>query len=80
MQNFKTLAQPLLGEKYVAQKEEKKNNPKNSGHFVPQQRLWAAHAIRSVQNCIVNMLTLNTLSSFVLHVAPSLFYCVQIKC
>ena len=36
MQNFTTLGQPLLGEKYVAVKEKKrkKNNPKNSGHFV----------------------------------------------
>ena len=34
-------------------KKEKKNNPKNSGHFVPQQRLRAAHALRSDQNnCI----------------------------
>ena len=50
MQNFITLGQPLLGEKYVAQKEEKKkNNPKNSGHFVPQQRQRAAHALRSNQ-------------------------------
>ena len=31
MQNFRTLGQPLLGEKYVTQKkEEEKNNPKNS--------------------------------------------------
>jgi hypothetical protein len=30
-------------------KEEKKNNPKNSGHFVPLQRLRAAHALRSDQ-------------------------------
>ena len=50
MQNFITLGQPLLGEKYVAQKKErKKNNPKNSGHFVPQQRLRAAHALGSDQ-------------------------------
>ena len=28
MQNFKTLAQPILGEKYVAQKEEKKKKRK----------------------------------------------------
>ena len=54
MQNFITLGQPLLGEKYVAQKERrKKNNPKNSGHFVPLQRLRAAHALRSDQNAEV---------------------------
>ena len=48
MQNFITPGQTLLGEKYVAEKEEKKrkeNNPKNSGHFVPQQHLRAAHAL-----------------------------------
>ena len=28
MKNFKTLGQPLVGEKYVTQKERKKNNPK----------------------------------------------------
>ena len=51
MQNFKTLAQPLLGEKYVAQKkEEKKNNTEYSGHFVPQQRPRATHTLRSDQN------------------------------
>ena len=30
-------------------KKRKKNNPKNSGHFVPQQRLRAAHALCSDQ-------------------------------
>ena len=41
MQNFKTLGQPLLGEKYVAQKRRRKeeNNPKNRGHFVSQHGL-----------------------------------------
>ena len=29
--------------------ERKKNNPKNNGPFVPQQRLRAAHALRSDQ-------------------------------
>ena len=29
--------------------ERKENNLKNSGHFVPQQRLRAAHALRSDQ-------------------------------
>ena len=48
MQNFITLGLPLLREKFVAQKrKEEKNNLKNSGQFVPQQRLWAAHALRS---------------------------------
>ena len=48
MQNFKTLARPLFGEKYVAEKsKEKENNHKNSGHFVPLQRLRAAHTLRS---------------------------------
>ena len=50
VQNFITLRQPLLGEKYVACKErkvEKKNNPKNSGHFVTLQRLRAAQTLRS---------------------------------
>ena len=32
MQNFRTLGQPLLGEKYVTKK---KNNPKISGHYIP---------------------------------------------
>ena len=51
MLNLITLGQPLLGEKYVAEKKEerKKNNHKNSGHFVPLQRLRAAHALRSDQ-------------------------------
>ena len=51
MQNFITLGQPLLGEKYVAEKEKKEkiNNTKYSGHFVPQQRPRAAHALRSDQ-------------------------------
>ena len=48
MQNFISLGQPLLGEKYVAEKKEKKNNHKNSGHFVPLQRLRAVHALRSI--------------------------------
>ena len=55
MQNFITLGQPLLGEKYVAQKRKKrkkKNNTKYSGHFVPQQRPRAAHALRSDQKHI----------------------------
>ena len=51
MQNFIALGQPILGEKYVAEKEkDKKNNHKNSGHFVPLQRLRATHALRSNQN------------------------------
>ena len=48
MQNFKTLGQPLLGEKYVAQKKEK-NNPKNSGHFVPQR----THSARTNEPLVV---------------------------
>jgi hypothetical protein len=40
---------PALGEKHGSQKR-KKNNPKNSGHFVPQQRLRAAHTLRLDQN------------------------------
>ena len=51
MQNFITLGQPLPGEKYVAEKKEKKkNSTKCSGHFVPQQRPRAAHLLRSDQN------------------------------
>jgi hypothetical protein len=49
---FQTLEQPLLGEKYVAEKrkkEKKKNNNKYSGHFVSQQWPMAAHALRSDQ-------------------------------
>ena len=38
MQNLRTLGQPLLGEKYFAEKR-KKNNHQNSGHFVQLQRL-----------------------------------------
>ena len=37
MQNLRTLGHPILGEKYVTRKEETKNNPKNSGHYVPLQ-------------------------------------------
>ena len=33
----------------MAQKKEKKNNPKNSGNLVPLVRLRAAHALRSDQ-------------------------------
>ena len=55
MQNFITLGQPLPGEKYVAEKKKKnKNNTKYSGHFVPQQRPRAAHALRSDQNFAMN--------------------------
>ena len=39
------MAQKKEGKK----KERKKNSSKNSGHFVPQQRLRAAHALRSDQ-------------------------------
>ena len=49
MQIPRTLEHPLFGEKYVVEKErkkEKKNNTKYSGHFVPQQRR-AVHALRS---------------------------------
>ena len=52
MQNFITLGQHLLGEKYVAQKERKRkksNNTKYSGHFFPQQRPRAAQALHSDQ-------------------------------
>ena len=39
MQNFITLGQPLLGEKYFTQQEERRkkerNNPKNNGHYIP---------------------------------------------
>ena len=54
MQTFITLRQPLLREKYVAEKrkKKKKNNTKYSGHFVPQQRPRAVHALRSDQNCV----------------------------
>ena len=42
-------------EKYVAEKKErKKNNHKNSGHFVPLQRLRAAHAHRSDQYQLIS--------------------------
>ena len=59
MQNFITLGQPLMGEKYLARKEEKKekkNNPKNSGNFVPLQRLRAVQALRSDQFAFENLL------------------------
>ena len=61
MENFIILGQLFTGEKYVAEKERnKKNNPKNSGHFVPQQRLRAAHALRSDQyNIKVRLSILN---------------------
>ena len=39
------LEENKLGEKYVAEKD----NPKNSGHFVPQHCLRAAYALRSDQ-------------------------------
>ena len=48
MQNFITLGQPLLGEKYVEEKEIRKRK-KNNGHFIPLQRLSAAHALHSDQ-------------------------------
>ena len=50
MQSFRTLGQPLLGEKDVARKERKKNNPKNSGNYVPLQHPRAAHTLRLDQN------------------------------
>ena len=33
--------------------KEKKNNHKNSGHFVPMQRLRAAHTLHSEQKCFL---------------------------
>ena len=54
MQNLITKGQLLLVEKYVAEKErKKKNNTKYSGHFVPQQRPRAAHALRSDQKLVI---------------------------
>ena len=44
MQNFRTLGQPLLGEK-----KRKEKNEKNRGHYVPLQRPRAAHALCSDQ-------------------------------
>ena len=50
MQNFIILGQLLLREKYVAQKKkEEEKNPKNSGHFVLQQRQRVEHALGSDQ-------------------------------
>ena len=47
MQNFITLPQPLLGEKYVAQKEKKKNNTKYSGHFRSNAQGQRTHSART---------------------------------
>ena len=61
MQNVITLGQPLLGEKYVAQKrkkEKKKNNTKYSGHSVPQQRPRAAQLTHTrMHSARTNILT-----------------------
>ena len=70
MQNFITLEQALLWEKYVAQKEKekkKKNNTKYSGHFVPQQPPRAVHALRSDQQkdfCVAVKVTSNDMMRF----------------
>ena len=51
--NFNFLGKPLLGEKYVHGKKErrkKKNNAKFSGHYVyPRTETVCAHALRSHQ-------------------------------
>ena len=49
MQNFRNLGQPLLVEKYVSQKKERKN-AKNSGHYVLPAMPKAAHTLHSDQN------------------------------
>ena len=58
MQNFTTLGQPILGEKYVTRKERrkegkkeerKKNNAKNSGHYIPGAMPRAVHSLSSDQ-------------------------------
>ena len=56
LQNFKIIAQSILGEKFAAQKEEKrkKNNHKNSGHFVPQPQQRVAQALRLDQKQLVH--------------------------
>ena len=41
---------------WPGRKKRKKNNPKNSGHFVPLQRPRAAHALRLDQKTIYSLL------------------------
>ena len=67
--------QPLLGEKYVAEKKRKKNNHKNSGHFVLLQCLRAADAIRWDHFCLLltyNVLVLYDFDNFVMFLYKSL--------
>jgi hypothetical protein len=51
VQNFITLGHNPSGRKVcgMEKKKEKKNNTKYNGHFIPQQRPRAAHALRSDQ-------------------------------
>ena len=82
VQNFITLGQPLLGEKYVTQKEKKrkKNNPKNSGHYVPLNRPRAAHALRSDQHLELWEIQSYFLHNYVLyHMQTILHICHKIE-
>ena len=75
MQNFITLGQPLLGEKYVAEKkEEKKNNSKNSGHFVPLHRPRAVHALRLDQFSMVFWIYIHLLPETIVQQLKKLAY------
>jgi hypothetical protein len=47
MQNFNTLAQPPSGRKVCGGERKKKNNLKNTGHFVSLQHLRAGHTLCS---------------------------------
>ena len=60
MLSFTSIGHPILGEKYEVEKE-RKNNPKKRRHFVLQQRLRAALALRSDQNPGANHKYTNTI-------------------
>ena len=50
MKKLKLIGKPLLGEKYVEGKKERKNDAKFSGHYVRQRtHNIPAHALRSDQ-------------------------------
>ena len=50
MHNFTTLGQPILGEKYVTRKEEKKNNPKGSTRTSLQPKVSYSALLKQKHN------------------------------
>ena len=70
MQNFKTVVQTLLGEKYVTWKERKKNNAKNIEHYDPAAR--APHPIHLDQLLQIHCRTHSSIQSLPVNTKPKI--------